>query len=146
MIDYIACIILAFALLQLLVALVNLLFRERLPAHNKNGEDKMSTTASMKEPTLSLMIPARNEEANIGRLLSGLTSINDRIREIIVCDDQSTDRTAEIVETFAASDSRIRLIRCGELPDGWYGKTTPATAWHRRQRVTTSFSSMPMCG
>jgi len=122
MIDYIACIILAFAMLQLLVALVNLLFRERLPARDTNGEDNITTTASKKDPTLSLLIPARDEEANIGRLLSDLTSINDRIMEIIVCDDQSADRTAAIVEAFAASDPRIRLIRCGELPDDWSGK------------------------
>jgi len=120
--EYIACIILAFALLQLLVTLVNLLFRERLPERNTNGEDNITTTASKKDPTLSLLIPARDEEANIGNLLVDLTSITDQIMEIIVCDDQSTDRTAAIVETFAASDSRTRLMRCGELPDGWSGK------------------------
>ena len=109
--DYIACIILAFALLQLLVAWVNLLFQERLPARDV-----------VPLPTLSLLIPARDEEMNIGRLLGDLTTINDRILEIIVCDDQSSDRTAELVEESAAHDSRIRLIRGDRLPDGWSGK------------------------
>ncbi len=117
MIEYIACIILAFALLQLLVALVNFLFREGLPARAAKGEGGDQTTQ-----TLSLLIPARDEEANIGRLLGDLTSISDRIMEIIVCDDQSADSTASIVEQFAAVDSRIRLIRGAALPNGWTGK------------------------
>ncbi len=111
MMDYIACITLAFALLQLLVAWVNLLFQERLPARDV-----------VPLPTLSLLIPARDEEMNIGRLLGDLTTINDRILEIIVCDDQSSDRTVELVEESAAHDSRIRLIRGDRLPDGWSGK------------------------
>lgn len=114
--DYIACIILAFALLQLLVALVNLLFREHLPP--REAKSSLPTSAQ----TLSLLIPARDEEANIGRLLGDLTTISDRIMEIIICDDQSADHTAAIVETFAARDPRIRLIRSGLLPGDWNGK------------------------
>ena len=117
MIEYIACIILAFALLQLLVALVNLLFREGLPAREAKGEAGAKT-----RQTVSLLIPARDEEANIGNLLGDLTTLTDRIQEIIVCDDQSTDNTASIVERYATVDSRIRLIRSEGLPDGWFGK------------------------
>ncbi len=137
--EYIACIILAFALLQLLVALVNLLFRERLPAREitsdagsgiTTGGDSLpashlpdeSNPAFKTKQTLSLLIPARDEEANIGNLLSDLTTISDRVMEIIVCDDQSTDCTAAIVEEHATRDPRIRLIRGGDLPDGWSGK------------------------
>ena len=69
MIEYIACIILAFALIQLLVALVNLLFREGLPAREAKGEAGAKT-----RQTVSLLIPARDEEANIGNLLGDLTS------------------------------------------------------------------------
>ncbi len=159
MIEYIACIILAFALLQLLVALVNLLLRERLPVRDTKaagsfakmpGYDSIGsvgsgqrvtlasvadpefdtlqsadikpTAATIPDPTLSVLIPARDEEANIGLLLGDLTTLSDRVMEIIVCDDQSADNTASIVERYAASDSRIRLIRGGELPDGWFGK------------------------
>ncbi|MDD4632331.1 MULTISPECIES: glycosyltransferase family 2 protein [Proteiniphilum] len=112
MTEYIACLILAFALIQLLVALVNLFFRERLPER----ED------AIQPPSLSLLIPARDEETNIVRLLNDLVTVSDRIREIIVFDDQSADDTARIVEEFAAHDFRIRLIRGGELPGGWSGK------------------------
>lgn len=42
--------------------------------------------------------------------------------EVIICDDQSEDRTAEVVERFALQDERIRLIRPGPPPQGWCGK------------------------
>ena len=112
MIHLIGNIILAFALLQLIVALVNLLFKERLPL----------VDASEELPSLSLLIPARDEENNIRHLLDDLTSISDRITEIIVCDDKSTDDTSLIVKEFAARDTRIKLISGKELPDDWNGK------------------------
>lgn len=113
MISYIAFIILIFALIQMLVALLNLLFKERLPVVYDNES----------LPSLSILIPVRNEEANIENLLNDLTSITDRFTEIIVYDDQSTDDTAKIVKDFALSDSRIRLIAGSELPVDWYGKS-----------------------
>ncbi|MDD4778762.1 MAG: glycosyltransferase family 2 protein [Fermentimonas sp.] len=105
-------IILAFALVQLMVALFNSLFKERMPF----------VDFSEKLPTLSLLIPARDEEKNIGYLLGDLIKITDSITEIIVCDDQSADDTAAVVNEFAASDTRIKLISGKELPADWYGK------------------------
>ncbi|HBT85567.1 MAG TPA: glycosyl transferase [Porphyromonadaceae bacterium] len=104
--------ILAFALLQLIAALSNFLFKERLP----------SVDASEVLHSLSVLIPARDEEKNIGQLLSDLVKIPDHISEIIVYDDQSADNTASVVKEFAARDGRIKLISGKELPDDWYGK------------------------
>ena len=61
---------------------------------------------------ISLIIPARNEETNIGPLLSALQqqSYPAALTEIIVVDDHSTDRTAEIVQSFPA----VTLIRLQE--------------------------------
>lgn len=112
MIVYIALFIMAFALLQMFIALVNLLFKERL---HKNG-------LANELPTVSLVIPARDEELNIELLLGDLTSVSDRILEIVVYDDQSTDKTADVVDRFSKNDSRIRLLNGIELPAGWTGK------------------------
>jgi glycosyltransferase involved in cell wall biosynthesis len=112
MMAYIVLIILAFALLQLLVALVNRLLRERLPAR--------STSPCLK--TVSVLIPVRDEENNIGHLLGDLTSLTDRILEIILYDDHSTDNSTTIISTFARNDARIRLIHSRGLPEGWSGK------------------------
>lgn len=64
--------------------------------------------------SLSLVLPAHNEEANIGvvieQALAVLPAFSDHF-EIIVVDDGSRDRTAEIVEAFSAVDARIKLIR-----------------------------------
>jgi glycosyltransferase involved in cell wall biosynthesis len=42
--------------------------------------------------------------------------------EVVVMDDGSTDRTAEIVREFAAADARVRFETCPALPPGWTGK------------------------
>ncbi len=63
-------------------------------------------------PTVTAVVAAYNEEAVIGRCLQALMrSRGDRLREIVVIDDGSTDRTADIVAAAARGDARIRLIR-----------------------------------
>jgi hypothetical protein len=71
---------------------------------------------------VSVLIPARNEEQNIRATLE-VALANQRVEfEVIVLDDHSTDRTAEIVSEFAARDSRVRLESAAPLPTGWCGK------------------------
>ena len=67
---------------------------------------------------LSLIIPARNEEQNLPTLLRSLAAQAIRPHEIIVVDDASTDRTAEVAREHGA-----RVIHSQPLPDGWRGKT-----------------------
>lgn len=107
----IAYIVLAFTIIQLSVALLNLLSGTSLP---KSGERSGEL--------VSVLIPARNEEKNIGKLLKDLRDQEYNNIEIIVFDDLSDDRTAEIVNESSASDKRIRLIRSEGLPEGWLGK------------------------
>lgn len=71
---------------------------------------------------MSIIIPARNEAASIGTLLHSLARSNYQPFEVLVVDDRSTDQTADIVEQFARTDPRFRLIPGASLPDGWYGK------------------------
>src|SRR5450755_2060694 len=52
-------------------------------------------------PDVSIIIPARNEEANLGACLESLTTQTGLAFEIIVVDDASTDRTREIALSFA---------------------------------------------
>lgn len=72
--------------------------------------------------TLSIVIPARDEAERIGPLLAALAHCGDSVREIIVVDDRSTDDTSAIVEGFAATDARVRLLRGVEPATGWVGK------------------------
>ena len=71
---------------------------------------------------LSVIIPARDEEHNLPVLLASLAAQAVRPREIIVVDDGSTDRTAEIAAEIAA-EAGARVIVSKPLPDGWRGKT-----------------------
>jgi len=74
-------------------------------------------------PLISILLPARNEEANIGVCLESLRQQDYPNFEILVLDDSSTDGTADIVARIAAEDSRVRLLKGQPLPSGWAGKT-----------------------
>jgi chlorobactene glucosyltransferase len=73
-------------------------------------------------PLVSVLIPARNEAENIYRCLSSLSRQDYPNLEIIVLDDNSTDRTSEVVRKFAVKDSRISLVNGEPLKKGWLGK------------------------
>jgi chlorobactene glucosyltransferase len=73
-------------------------------------------------PLVSVLVPARNEERNIGRCVEALLAQEYPSLEVLVLDDHSTDRTAEIVQQVANRDPQLRLLHGTELPDGWLGK------------------------
>jgi glycosyltransferase involved in cell wall biosynthesis len=106
-----AYIVIAFTAIQLFVALMNLLPGTTLP---KSGE--------LSGELVSVLIPVRNEEKNIGNILQDLRDQDYKDIEIIVFDDQSEDRTSGIVRGLSAADSRIRLLTSEGLPEGWLGK------------------------
>jgi chlorobactene glucosyltransferase len=68
------------------------------------------------------VVPARDEERSIATCVRSLLAQEWLDLEVIVVDDRSTDRTAEIVETIARDDARLRLVRGADLPEGWIGK------------------------
>ena len=73
-------------------------------------------------PRVSVIIPARNEERNIGRCVSSVAGTDYPNVEVIVVDDHSTDRTAQLASELAAKDGRVRVIGNAPLPEGWFGK------------------------
>ena len=70
---------------------------------------------------VSIIVPARNEEANIERLVRSLAA-QQGVREILVVDDQSEDRTREILEALRAEAPLLRVFTVDSLPEGWLGK------------------------
>jgi hypothetical protein len=93
-----------------------LLYRE--PESGGCGE----TGACVLPGAVSVLIPARNEEGAIGASIASLLASRGVGIEVIVLDDGSTDRTAEIVRGFAAHDARVHLRFSPPLPQGWNGK------------------------
>ncbi|MGH9515461.1 MAG: glycosyltransferase [Terriglobales bacterium] len=74
-------------------------------------------------PSVTIVVPARNEEASIRQALSQLLALDYDNYEVIAVDDRSTDRTGEIMDEVAASaDGKLKIIHVHELPPGWMGK------------------------
>src|SRR5262249_29220216 len=74
-------------------------------------------------PLVSVIIPARDEEKNIGACLQSLVEQDYPEFEILVVDDCSADRTGQIAQALAASDSRVKHVAKSEPPaSGWTGK------------------------
>lgn len=75
-------------------------------------------------PTVSIIVPVRDEIDNISICLDGLSaqSCLCGASSIIIVDDDSQDGTATAVATRAAVDATIRLVAAGALPQGWVGK------------------------
>lgn len=71
-------------------------------------------------PCLSVLIPARNEEANIGPAVAAILASRGVALEVVVLDDASTDGTRAVLD--AIEDSRLRVLAAPPLPPGWSGK------------------------
>ncbi len=74
------------------------------------------------EGRVSVVIPARNEEATLATAVRSVASQHG-VREILVVDDQSQDRTSEILQELKAEIPTLRTIRIEALPEGWVGKS-----------------------
>ncbi|HQR17559.1 MAG TPA: glycosyltransferase family 2 protein [Gemmatimonadales bacterium] len=90
----------------------------RLARHRPNLADAPLASGRL----VSIIVPARNEEANLPILLESLLQTRYAPVEILLVDDRSTDRTAEVAREYAARDPRVRLVEGAELPAGWFGK------------------------
>lgn len=95
-----------------------------------------------KSPLISVCVPARNEERNIGRCVEALLAQTYPNFEIIVLDDRSTDGTGEILRRYATprpdgqdrQNDILTVLNGSDLPPGWAGKphalTQAAAAAH----------------
>ena len=90
---------------------VNLLYYRTPP--RRGGQDAA---------LVSVLIPARDEESNIARVVESALASSGVDLEVVVMDDHSTDRTVEIVRTISARDPRVRIETAPPLPAGWAGK------------------------
>jgi cellulose synthase/poly-beta-1,6-N-acetylglucosamine synthase-like glycosyltransferase len=76
-------------------------------------------------PGVTVLLPARNEEENVEACVRSLLAqqgLRPEGLRVLVIDDSSEDRTAEIVRCLAAEDPRVELVAAPPLPPGWKGK------------------------
>jgi len=109
---YICYFLVGFLIIRLVVAFTNYLSFSYLP--------KTITLTNWHK--VSILIPVRNEEENIGNLLEQISNLNYSSFETIVYNDQSTDKTESIVKHWATLNSTIKVINGQNLPSGWLGK------------------------
>ncbi|HEV8585919.1 MAG TPA: glycosyltransferase family 2 protein [Methylomirabilota bacterium] len=83
---------------------------------------RLAPPAPLGAPLVSVLIPARNEERTIARCLRAWARQEYADYEVLVFDDDSTDRTAERAVAAAAGLRRGRVLRGRGLPEGWRGK------------------------
>lgn len=106
-----AAALLAAALLFLALALWNVF---RWPRVRSDATD-------VEADSVSILIPARDEESNIAACLDAAVAQGPTVREILVYDDHSTDATPRIVREYAWHG--VRMLAPKPLPAGWCGKT-----------------------
>jgi glycosyltransferase involved in cell wall biosynthesis len=80
--------------------------------------------ASTPLPTLSVIVPARNEAASIAATLRSLLAAERVDLQILAVDDRSTDQTGAIMDSLEQEPGKtLQVVHVTELPPGWLGKT-----------------------
>lgn len=92
--------------------LIGFLFLWKIPFPEKNANHPPPGVP------VSVIVPARNEERNLARLLESIDRQLTRPEQVIVADDESEDATVEIAQRHGCT-----VIRAGKPPEGWLGKT-----------------------
>lgn len=108
---YLYYVIFFFLILRFTVTLFNFISNPKLTSSPKYFND-----------LVSVLIPARNEESDILRLLQSLKIQDYQNIEVIVLDDNSEDNTYQVVHDFCETDNRFKIIKGKPLESGWLGK------------------------
>jgi cellulose synthase/poly-beta-1,6-N-acetylglucosamine synthase-like glycosyltransferase len=95
----------------------------------KNNQRRKNVENTNYQPTVSILIPAHNEEQVIGRLLQGITKLTypKEKLQVIVIDDASTDNTGEIAEQYSKEHNYIKVLHRSEK-EGKRGKASALNA------------------
>lgn len=72
--------------------------------------------------SFSILVPCRNESANIAELVASLGELDHPRYEVIFIDDNSTDDTAALLKEATSTHTQMKIVQAQPLPDGWMGK------------------------
>ncbi|RKR85341.1 chlorobactene glucosyltransferase [Mucilaginibacter gracilis] len=102
--------------------LLFLILRFAVTVFNFVSDPKLRRVNKHYTGLVSILIPARNEEANIAHLLRSIQQQDYQDYEVFILDDSSTDNTLKICTDIALTDKRFKVIEGGPLPAQWLGK------------------------
>jgi cellulose synthase/poly-beta-1,6-N-acetylglucosamine synthase-like glycosyltransferase len=74
------------------------------------------------QPPVAIIIPVRNEEADLEKALTSVCNLNYNNYRVLVVNDRSTDGTGGILTALAGQYAKLSVITIAELPAGWLGK------------------------
>jgi chlorobactene glucosyltransferase len=76
-----------------------------------------------RRPSVTVVVPARNEAHNLGACLDSLAGSDYPDFEIVVVDDRSEDGTRAVARAAVPGHARrLHVVDGAALPDGWFGK------------------------
>jgi len=110
-VETIAIIVALFLILRFLVTFTNFITRPLL-----------NNTSNHHNELVSILIPLRNEEKNIRHLVENLKKLNYKNCEVICYDDQSEDRTFDLLDKARHDFPNLTVLQGDNLPEGWLGK------------------------
>lgn len=96
--------------MQLVNVLLNFIFSQKIKKPTAYNDELISVTDT-----------GPQRRSRIGALLQSLCEMKNARLEILVCDDESTDRTSAIVSEYSKNPA-IKLLKSDGLPAGWLGK------------------------
>ena len=94
-------------------------------------------------PSVSAIVPARNEEATITPAVESLAA-QPEMKEIFVINDQSSDGTAAQLARLSSRYTQLRVLETHGIPGGWMGKNYAVSLGAAQATGTGCCSPMPM--
>lgn len=104
------------------VTLLFMILRFTVTLFNFISDPKLRRVARRYTDKVSILIPARNEAANLLPLLESIVAQDYVDYEVIILDDDSTDDTYNISNAFCDNHPRFKIVKGEQLPGGWTGK------------------------
>src|SRR5258708_14698377 len=92
-----------------------------MPTLFAESEPAAAVSGPASNERIAAIVPARDEQMTIEACVRSLAR-QPEIAEILVVNDQSTDRTAEIVRGLMGEIRNLRLLEAGDIPAAWLGK------------------------
>jgi glycosyltransferase involved in cell wall biosynthesis len=109
-------------IIAIAITFVFIILRFAVTLFNFISDPKLRRVNRPYNDLVSILIPVRNEEADILNLLQSIHQQDYQNYEVLILDDDSTDATYAICAKFAAAHPRFRVIKGETLPRGWLGK------------------------